>query len=632
MDFVPKGPIWRTGADSETQEYYGRGRESIDRQRYLTEIASWRESASEEAYATARLSPEINAVQEYVQCLQGGGWWDRRRAKYKSRFYDNRLNNSRQSDLALLTDTRPTISVSSQIEAYKQQADMASKAIQSEWTMRNMDLSLVTTTDITKLTGTGFWKIGACSPGQMSVVPCGPENVLPIQPGFDIQQSSAVLYRTWKNISYFRNKFPFSSVGLEREANFSTQQTSGDGRFNRPSEIPEVVWNGISNGMKRLLGVQSSSSDMGTYSMFSSLELQEYYIDDPTINESPNEVLMRHPYLSLKQHNYWYWVKPGQRLYPRKRLVVFAGRRVMYDGPAPFWHGQYPFACMRLNPVPWSFWGQSKYRDLLPLNRAINDIGAGMLDMIQRCLNPVMATVKNRVADSMWKEFYPNMPGAKLMLMPNASVNDIKYLDPPPIPSYVIHFLQYLTTEFDRLAGAIDVNSLGKKKQVPGGDTIEQMRELMNSITRLEGRYIEKFLEDAGVQATSNFFQFFELPVRLRMLGKDGISWEDFNSESMFSGPNLIPDNVPKEDHWRSYATKIGVGSLLGSSKDRDKQMAINLASHGLAPLRFLYQTLDLPDPDGMLVQLAKEHEDGIGASGGQKPRGTRGQKNGKAA
>lgn len=628
MDFVPKGPIWRTGSDSETPEYLGRGNGSVDRQRYLSELASWKESASEEAYSTARQSPEINAIQKYVACLGGNGWWAKRRAKYKSGFYDNRLNNSRLSDLALLTDTRPTITVSSQIEAYKQQADMASKAIQSEWTMRNMDLSLVTTTDITKLTGTGFWKMGACSPGRMSVLPCGPENVLPIQPGFDIQDSAAVLYRTWKNLSYFKNKFPYSSVGLEREANFTTQQTAGDGRFNRPSEIPEVVWNGISNGMKRLLGVQSSASDMGTYSMFSSLELQEYYVDDPTVNESPNSVLMRHPYLSLKQHNYWYWVKPGERLYPRKRLIVFAGRRVMYDGPAPFWHGQYPFACMRLNPVPWSFWGYSKYRDLLPLNEAINDIGAGMLDMIKRCLNPVSVTKQGAVPLSTWREFYPDMPGAKLMVMPNASVQDVKYLDPPNIPPYVIQFLQYLTQEFDRLAGAVDVNSLGKKKQVPGGDTIEQMRELMNSITRLEGRFIEKFLEDAGVQATSNFFQFYELPVRLRMLGKDGISWEDFN----YSGPNLIPDNVPKEDHWRSYATKIGVGSLLGSSKDRDKQMAVNLGGRGLLPLQFMYEALDLPDPTGLLAQLQKEHEAGIGGSPGHQSRGTRGQRNGKAS
>lgn len=629
MDFVPRGVIFKTNSDAEHPEYYGRGGDSADRAKYVAEIQSWRESAAEEAYATARLNPEINAVGRYISCIQGSGWWNKNRAKWKTGFFDNRLNNSRKSDLALLTDTRPTITVSSQIEAYKQQAEMASKAIQSEWTMRNMDLSLISVMDITKLTGTGFWKIGACSPGQMIVTACGPENVMPIQPGADIQHSAGILYRNWKNLSYFRNKFPYACAGLEMEANFTIQQSGSEGRFNRPTDIPEVVWNGISNGMKRLIGVQSSASDMGRYSMFSSLELQEYWIDDPTINESNQSVLMRHPYLSLKQHNYWYWVKPGQRLYPRKRLIIFAGRRLMYDGPAPFWHGQYPFSCMRLDPFVNNFWGLSKYRDLLPLNEAINDIGAGLLDMIKRCLNPVVATRQGAIALSTWREFFPDKPGAKLMMMPNAVVNaDVKYLDPPPIPSYVMQFLQVLTSEYDRIAGSVDVTALGKKKQVPGGDTIEQMREMMNSITRLEGRYVEKFLEDAGVQATSNFFQFFELPIRLRMLGGDGISWEDFN----YSGPNLIPDNVPKEDFWRSYATKIGVGSLLGSSKDRDKQMAINLGSRGLVPLQFMYQTLDLPNPQGLLQQLKSEHEAGIGGQGGHQSRGTRGQRNGKAA
>jgi len=51
----------------------------------------------------------------------------------------------------------------------------------------------------------------------------------------------------------------------------------------------------------------------------------------------------------------------------------------------------YPFAMLRLNPVIWSFWGMSKYASLIPLNKAINEIGAGTMDMIKRALQSANA-------------------------------------------------------------------------------------------------------------------------------------------------------------------------------------------------------------------------------------------------
>jgi hypothetical protein len=353
--------------------------------------------------------------------------------------------------------------------------------------------------------------------------------------------------------------------------------------------------------------------------------MQEFWIDDPSINESKHDVLVRHPYLSLQQHNYWYWVKPGQRLYPRKRLLVFGGRKLLYDGPSPFWHGQYPFSTLRLNPVPWSFWGLSKYRDLYPINRALNDIGAGVLDMVKLALNPIAVTKMNSMTQGAWKEFYPDMPRGKVMLMPNALMTDLKYMDPPNIPQWVLLFHNYLTAEFDRLSGSVDVNAMAKKKQMPGGDTIEAMKEAMNSITRLEGRYIEDFLEQSGSQAVSNFFQYFDLNRRVMLMGDKGMTWEDLNA----AGPNMIPIGVPREDHWRSFAMKIATGSLLNNAKDRDKSMAIQLASRGMLPLGYLYEKLEIPPET--LQQLQQEHQAQIGPSGGKSPRSSRGQRNGQA-
>jgi len=267
-----------------------------------------------------------------------------------------------------------------------------------------------------------------------------------------------------------------------------------------------------------------------------------------------------------------------------------------------------------------NFWGLSKYRDLLPLNQAMNEILAGILDMVRRALNPTVITKAGAVPQATWREFYPDMPGGKLYMLPNSNPNsDVKYIDPPNIPSWVMQAHGYLSSEFDRLAGILDPSSVGKKKQVPGGDTIEQMREMMNTVTQLESRYGELFLRDAGVLAMSNIFQFFETPMRLKLLGKDGISMEDFN----YNGPNLIPDNVPQEDHWKSFAMLISPGTLLGSSRDREKQTAIGMAAKGLLPLQKLWQVLEAGDPKQLMEMMKQEHEMGVSVKGGGKTAGS---------
>ena len=612
MDFLQRGPIWDTASDGETPRFQD-GRDSPSRAKYLSNVKAWRESAREEAYRTADLNPEKEDALKYMQAL-GGKWWDNRRARYKSRVFDNRLNSSRQTDLSLLTQARPTIDIGTRIDAYKEQAGIVSKVIRSEWLTRDMDMEFIRVNDIAKLNGTAFWKLGARTPGESQVLSVGPEAVLPIQPGFHIQQSTAVMYRTWKSINDIKRRFPYTSQGLENDASFLDQGYGNQTRYARPNDIPEYTWNGMSNAMRRSLGVKTSASEWTGPSIFRSLEVQEFYVDDPSVNESTQAVLMRDPFMGLKSYNWWYWVKPGQPLYPRKRMLVFVGHRLLYDGPSPFWHGLYPFACLRLNPVPWSFWGLSKYRDLLPLNYAMNEILAGILDMIRRALNPTVITKAGAVPQATWREFYPDMPGGRLYMLPNSNPStDVRYIQPPEIPAWVMQTHAYLSSEFDRLAGILDPTSMGKKKQVPGGDTIEQMREMMNTITQLESRYGELFLRDAGVIAMSNIFQFFETPMRLKLLGKDGISIEDFNYE----GPNLVPNNVPKEDHWRSFAMTVAPGSLLGSSRDRDKQTAIAMAGKGLIPLEYLWQVLELGSPENLMKLMEKEHET-LGRKAGQ--------------
>lgn len=558
---------------------------------YEDRMMEWMLSAKEEAIRTAKLNIELPRVPQYINYLTGE-YWDVRRPKYKSTYSGNRLMKARVDTLSMLTLARPTIDVTSQVRAFDKQAQISSGIIQSEYQKHNMDVSLVTAADLAKLWGTSFWKTGGATPGSLSVSPCGPDSVMPIQPGWDIQHSTAVMYRTWKAPGFYRRVFPARSAGIEREATISDYANST--KSMRPANIDQYTWNALAPAMQRALGAKPGlgQSPVSTYA-YKAIEHLEFWVDDPSINESRQPVLIRDPYLPLESHNYWYIVQPGERLYPRKRLIVYAGRRLMYDGPSPYWHGLYPFPCLRLNPVPWSFWGLSAYRDLVPIVKSINEVVAGSMDMIKRCLNPTAVTREGAVPITAWKEFFADMPGAKLRLGPLGNVaNDIRYMEVPQLPSYVFEMLmRYLLPEFDRMSGMVDITAMSSKRQMPGGDTIEQIRDNLQTGTQLEERYLEVFLRDAGVQAVSNVFQFFTVEQRIKILGDDGVTLQDFD----FDPRNMIPaDTKRKEQHWRNFSLMVAPGSLRTGAKDRDKQIAMNLFKMQAISIDELLRKLDV--------------------------------------
>jgi hypothetical protein len=628
MDEIPRAPITREKSGST--DFSDNYRERMSR---------FREATVEEARRTHKMNVEANEINKYIDFIQG----KQRRPdlpNYRSPFFDNRIAKHRQDHLAQMTDMRPVIDVTSSVAAYDQVAQMIEKLLVYEWKNRDIDLALVTAADIAAVYGTSFLRLDAWKPGSMQATAKGPDQVMPIQPGASIQESSAVLDETWKAIWWIKRKFPFTSAGLEREASDSPFYGSSDRGSTSapPMGISKVTWERLSPGAKALMIKNRQLTEGAGERFYASLAVQEIWVDDQTVNESRQDVIVRTPYLSLAEQNWHYLVKPGQRLFPRKRQVVFAGsgRPPLSDGPSPYFHGLYPYATLRFNPVFWGFWGLSKYRDLIPLQSGINEIISGILDLVKRAVNPVVISQDGGIQPAVWNKYMPDMTGIKLRVPKLTPLNDaMKYMEPPAIPAWVLNLLQTLFQEFDRATGSVDVAAMGKKKQAPGGDSIEQMRDSLQTGARLEERMIELLLRDAGRIAVSNILQFYSAPQRLRLLGDGGLTDFDFN---LGLGTALPEDPEEMKEFWTKFGLTIGAGSLHSGAKDRDKQVAITLAQRGLLPIQDMLQKIEVPDPAGTFKRLLEEKKS-MAQIGGHPPGGgrassdkmTRGQRNGKA-
>jgi hypothetical protein len=160
----------------------------------------------------------------------------------------------------------------------------------------------------------------------------------------------------------------------------------------------------------------------------------------------------------------------------------------------------------------------------------------------------------------------------------------------------------YAQQELDAQSCFIDLSSVSRKGIIPAADTLEQMKEGQQTLVRLKVRYIESFLKDIGQQFVPNTFQFYSMKRRIQMLGRDGITFEDFD----YDPGTMVPAGVPASEHWRSFQFLIQPGSLLKSSRVPQQMLMLNLRRMGDMDRDNMLEALDL---GGMKESIKKNLE-----------------------
>lgn len=611
---APRGPIYRVKSGS------------VDlTDRYKVKLRTFREGVREQSTKELKQNREFAKINEYIRNLMGE-MWPSNRQKFRSRFVDNHLNRARRETLAQYTDVRPTISVKS--EPFANHAEIITKMTVHEWVSSDMDLRLAEVLDHALLS-VGYWKMNA-SLGRLSATSLGMDSVMPINCPSDLQESSAIRYTVFKPIQYFVGRWGKDAAARVLQSG-SQAYKSNESNYHPNMMMSEYSWNKMSPSMRHMMKdrVPTDSTSRST-DVFPVGELDEIWFEDGQLNDSLNDVLVKDPRYTTDQHNYWYVVKPRQRLYPRKRLVVFGGQECLYDTTSPYWTTLYPFVKFVLDPVVWAPGGLSKYRTLLPINQGVNEISAGVFDTIKKAINQAYVAKRGSVNEADWNRFFPEIPGQKLLLNATSDIRDIRALDAPNLPSYVFEYSKYLLSTFDRHAGSMNTQSISQKKQVPGGDTLEQIRDAQGGPIRLEGRYIEASLRNAGEIGISHIIQYFPRKQRYWILGEDGITWDDYT----WDPTNMVPANHAKDTFWKNFSVLISPGSLHGANKDRDQVKAMNLFRAGALSLETLLKKCDIADVMGEIKRITEERKAGVigGGPSAGKSRMSRGERTGKVA
>ncbi len=498
-------------------------------------ILAWIKEAIAEGEGINAADPiwnEIDINQAYIMGRQKARNITNDRPSYVAHSIWNETRRTHRRHVSALTDVKPTYAWRTANPNFQTQALLLNQLTAVWWINTFADLALADAASYAIAGGSGdLWV--EYDPyhgpmGDMVLLARDARDTIPIRPSRDgnIQNWFGVISREAYSYNVLAATYP-DKVSLIRQS----ASPWGSGIFTR-----------IMRGASRIMGGGATTTLSGlskSYTAQNNLTgneviLYKVYLNDPSINTTREPVFMGTPGTS-----WGYTVNPGQRLYPRKRLIVCTESGILFDGPNPYWHGMFPVARLQLNSLPWSFFGAPLVDPLVQGGQqdAINDVGNAMLDKIRQRNRPPMQG-NSRVPEPMLRQFDPLNPRARART--NGQIGeDMKVVEIPDLPAYTLEFWQQLRQAAHELTGdaTLDALQAAAANQSFDPESIEAWMNALSPELKLEGRRVELCLRSIAEMQKANIFQWYDKARRMTILGDAGTTLQDFD----YDPGNLIP-------------------------------------------------------------------------------------------
>lgn len=469
------------------------------------------------------------------------------------------INDSRrvtQAHVSALTDLKPLFSYKATNPAFTLQTDLLNRLLVAWWVTQSVDLSLGDCVKYALAAGTGDflleWDPFAGFGGDVVAHARDFRDTIPWRPSpqqRNIQAWEGLILRESHTVNVMRGLYP-EKADLFRATTDSLLSTLM-GRFR------SVVSRLMTPADDTLSGLNAPTMSARTRS--GEVLLYRTYLNDRTRNLTHKPIPMGRPGASWA-----YLVPPGGYLYPFKRLIVSTPDMQLFDGPNPYWHGQYPVNRLMLWSLPWQFLGRGLLHDLIPLQNAINQSAQDVFLAIRQWLDPSVVYNKGAVSESFMRLFDPRRTGAKIKLNELGAKEGFKKLEgpPPQMIAIALDALQRFREMFNDLSGTPNLMQLLELRQLPNADTMQAYWQAMTPELRQEGRQEEIFLRGVAEQHKCLRFQFETNARRVTILGDAGALLDDFD----FDPEQMIPAMAPTDP---SGAPTPGYRPELDATKPR---------------------------------------------------------------
>lgn len=535
---------------------------------YEDDVMKWLSFALQEGIGLNRSEFHYDKIGQAIDAIMGVDEPTVRSPKLSTA----RINKIQKIALELksmLTDIKPFWVYNTNCDRYEKQADIFGKLSKSWFLRRGIDQVFRDSIDYVLAAGTGyihlFWnpempgplgKNGKPTVGDIDARAEDPRDVGIIRFGGTdrrtVQGSRGCWIRRERPTSYFFQMYPklakqqgikADRIGYEKE---SPSQR-------RAREAQEAVLNESPNFQGWLFGGAPAQRVGGPAPVTDEFTI---YVHDYSVNTTGKPIEMgdwvdavdADGNKTREPMNSWsYIVQPGEARYPFGRRLVMTRYGVLEDGPGHFHHGMLPICKVTLDTWAWSRMGTSPIHPLLSLQRAVDEVVRSVQDHIRRSSKRGIVYDKKAISPQLARKLDTRKDGMKLGINPHAQgvKGAVQIVEEPPLDAAIPDWLKFLLDQMDELSGTATMKMFSQLGQIPSTETIDKIAESMTPLVRARSRSMEVFIREFAMMLASMFMQFYPLELRLRLLGADGMTFEDWD----YAPGDLMPDYIDDDDY-----------------------------------------------------------------------------------
>lgn len=558
--------------------------------------------ASDPCYAT------MDRGMEYILGNQAAQKVTAESPAYLPKAVVNESRRTARRHVSALTDIKPVYAFRTANPYFQQQAQLLNQLTAVWWINTFADLTLADAARYAAAAGSGDL-VCEYNPyygpyGDIQLFARDARDTIPIRPSRDgsIQNWFGVILKEAHSVNVLRQMYP------NRPDLFQQKSPWGTGVFSK-----------FKQGTSRIMGggnvpFWDKAPRTGRGAAMDEITLYRAFFNDPSVNTTS------HPILMGKFGTSWsYMVQPGDRLYPRKRLIVFTESGIAYDGPSPFWHGLFPVSRLQLEHWPWSFFGLPLIDTRSGLPDAINGLLNNMLTHVQQRANP--AKIGNaRVPEAQLRQFDPRRPNATLRTNEQIGAG-IQAWQTQDLPAWTFELWNRLREVYHEVTGDSQIDALQASAltRIPDADSIEAWQAAMSPELKLEGRQVEFCLREIADMQKANIFQYYDAARRMEILGDAGMTLQDVD----YDPGNMIaamkpgdPGYIPRLDVNQDLRTRaqfmlklfnfyVTPNSLLALNAKYEQMKYLQLTRMSMCDMWTLGKKLEIPemgDPPEMML------------------------------
>jgi len=455
--------------------------------------------------------------------------------KYRSTLSSNHLKRNIREVVGTLAKLRPLWGYSSDNAAFAPNAQLFNLYVRAWYLETFADVKIKEALQYAAATCTGWIRpvysrdFAGQGRGQVRLLSYGAPCILPTQlpPSGDYQQAYAMTILDEMPIYMAHGMFPKWQAYLRPTS--SLYWYSNEIRRSTQGNL----WQRMFGYGKSAMGSTPGIGDL-------MVPIRYTYVVDLTRNTTDHDIPMG------EEGTSWaYTVKPGELLYPRRRLLISSESVVMYDGPSFDWHGRAPCIPFTTDHWPWEPLGFSMVRDGYDLQQAMTELERGTMDKERAKLDLPLGYDINSVTKKEAQQFDPMAPRGRVGFDGSQVTEPFK--SPVDLNVYVtqettLKFYDLLKNALDEQLAIKDVLALAKARMA--GDDLEKLLEANGPIVEDMSRSMEPPMREIADQVKYLVLQHVPPARIMQVVGEDNMTLEAFD----YKPSTMVPSHLPGED------------------------------------------------------------------------------------